>query len=365
MSSFKCDHRVPASAAGQGEAGFTRARVSDGRPAERCVPDRGVVPANGGRFLDPSVRTEMGGAFGHDFSGVRVHSGGEASELAWAWEHGRTASGGTSSSPAGNPCTALRAGIFWRTSLLPSSSTTFRAMQSSHARRDRSADARRPPPNTAIQRSPPRAGPPRTSGRRAVPSVTPGRTSNNHPPLPGIPAASPRTGSAGPVRHPHAPRSACPGRTSRTKLPAWPQKPCIQRCSHGMCRGEITVIVGHIVPVGRFEPRRPATCQLLQFGGAGAGQRPGQPLRQSEHSTPSFKGAVTHSGHDHPRSCSSGGTSAEGSSKCMSHSAMALSGSMKRQVTDSKARLGPRTRVAAAVSSSGARKNTMSWAISA
>ncbi|MGW0950058.1 eCIS core domain-containing protein [Streptomyces sp. NPDC002623] len=41
-----------------------------------------MVPANGGRFLDPSVRTEMEGAFGHDFSGVRVHSGGEASELA-------------------------------------------------------------------------------------------------------------------------------------------------------------------------------------------------------------------------------------------------------------------------------------------
>ncbi|PBC92492.1 hypothetical protein BX281_0153 [Streptomyces sp. Ag82_O1-15] len=46
---------------------------------------------------------------------------------------------------------------------------------------------------------------------------------------------------------------------------------------------------------------------------------------------------MTHSGHDHPRSCSIGGTSAEGSLKYMSHSAMALSGSMKRQVTDLKA----------------------------
>ncbi|MEH6373202.1 DUF4157 domain-containing protein [Streptomyces sp. KLMMK] len=74
-----------------GRAGSTRTRAPAGHPVERHTPDRGVVPANRGvvpancgRSLDPSVRTEMEGAFGHDFSGVRVHSGHEASELARA-----------------------------------------------------------------------------------------------------------------------------------------------------------------------------------------------------------------------------------------------------------------------------------------
>ncbi|MEU5188862.1 DUF4157 domain-containing protein [Streptomyces klenkii] len=71
-------------ATGKAGPGSTRARASAGHPAKRCAPDGGAVPANGGRPLDSSVRTEMEGAFGHDFTGVRVHSGHEASELAQA-----------------------------------------------------------------------------------------------------------------------------------------------------------------------------------------------------------------------------------------------------------------------------------------
>lgn len=87
----------------------------------------------------------------------------------------------------------------------------------------------------------------------------------------------------------------------------------------------------------------------------------------SEHRNAIVQGAVPHCGHAHPRSRSTGGASAEGFWKYMSHSAMALSGSMKRQVTVSKTAPGPRKRAAAAAaaSSAGARKNTLSLAVRA
>ncbi|WAZ26799.1 DUF4157 domain-containing protein [Streptomyces cinnabarinus] len=65
-----------------GRAMATGVTASAGRPAERNVPGGGVVPASGGHRLDSSARTELERAFRHDFSGVRVHSGPEAAELA-------------------------------------------------------------------------------------------------------------------------------------------------------------------------------------------------------------------------------------------------------------------------------------------
>ncbi|MCX5001201.1 DUF4157 domain-containing protein [Streptomyces sp. NBC_00638] len=53
-----------------------------GPRAERSAPVAGVVPTSDGRQLDLPVRREWERAFRHDFSGVRVHSGPEASAMA-------------------------------------------------------------------------------------------------------------------------------------------------------------------------------------------------------------------------------------------------------------------------------------------
>ncbi len=45
-------------------------------------PVKDVVGRGGGRPLDDDVRTDMEGRFGEDFSGVRVHTDGQASESA-------------------------------------------------------------------------------------------------------------------------------------------------------------------------------------------------------------------------------------------------------------------------------------------
>ncbi|MER5384441.1 DUF4157 domain-containing protein [Streptomyces sp. NPDC002688] len=62
--------------------GATAMRAPVGARPEYSAPDVGVVPASGGKRLDPLVRTEWERAFGHDFSGVRLHSGSEASAMA-------------------------------------------------------------------------------------------------------------------------------------------------------------------------------------------------------------------------------------------------------------------------------------------
>ncbi|WP_107481999.1 DUF4157 domain-containing protein [Streptomyces sp. JHA26] len=68
------DHSAagPRAEGGPAPAGWRRARVPDGRPAERSGPVSGVVPANGGHALDPSGRTEREEGFEHDCGGVRV-----------------------------------------------------------------------------------------------------------------------------------------------------------------------------------------------------------------------------------------------------------------------------------------------------
>ncbi|WP_442816413.1 eCIS core domain-containing protein [Streptomyces sp. NBC_01233] len=68
--------------AATGRANATDVAASAGRTAEHHVPVEGVVPAGGGRPLDPSVRTDLERAFRHDFTGVRVHSGHVATEMA-------------------------------------------------------------------------------------------------------------------------------------------------------------------------------------------------------------------------------------------------------------------------------------------
>lgn len=50
------------------------------------------------------------------------------------------------------------------------------------------------------------------------------------------------------------------------------------------------IIIGHVVSVGGPESRRPAICQVLQFGGTSVGQRPGQPLGESEDLDPVVQG---------------------------------------------------------------------------
>ncbi|MFJ9740532.1 DUF4157 domain-containing protein [Streptomyces sp. NPDC101166] len=62
--------------------GVTAMRAPVGPRPEHSAPDVGVVPAGGGKQLDPPVRTDWERAFRHDFSGVRVHSGPEASAMA-------------------------------------------------------------------------------------------------------------------------------------------------------------------------------------------------------------------------------------------------------------------------------------------
>ena len=60
------------------------------RPQLRPSPNQGrdhaggagAVPPGGGRPLEPAVRGGMESSFGWDFSGVRVHSGDEASSMA-------------------------------------------------------------------------------------------------------------------------------------------------------------------------------------------------------------------------------------------------------------------------------------------
>ncbi|WP_281394669.1 DUF4157 domain-containing protein [Streptomyces rectiverticillatus] len=53
-----------------------------GRPTAFRAAVPGAVPSTGGRPLDPAVRGEMEGAFGYEFSRVRLHSGDEASGMA-------------------------------------------------------------------------------------------------------------------------------------------------------------------------------------------------------------------------------------------------------------------------------------------
>nr|BAU09330.1 hypothetical protein [Streptomyces roseoverticillatus] len=66
-----------------GRAGV--ANTATGSPGRHRVTVTGAAPSSGGRPLDPAVRNEMEGAFGHDFTRVRVHSGHEASAMAHHW----------------------------------------------------------------------------------------------------------------------------------------------------------------------------------------------------------------------------------------------------------------------------------------
>jgi hypothetical protein len=64
-----------------GNAGVVQLLSEDQEQVEES-PVKGVVGRGGGRPLDDSVRTDMEGRFGEDFSGVRVHTDGQASESA-------------------------------------------------------------------------------------------------------------------------------------------------------------------------------------------------------------------------------------------------------------------------------------------
>ncbi|MGW1245200.1 eCIS core domain-containing protein [Streptomyces bobili] len=60
-----------------------RARLS-GQTQGRFPPVTGVVPTGHGQLLPTNERSNMEAAFGHDFGGVRVHSGPEAARMAQA-----------------------------------------------------------------------------------------------------------------------------------------------------------------------------------------------------------------------------------------------------------------------------------------
>jgi len=66
-----------------GNAGVVQLLENDQDEAAES-PVKDVVGRGGGRPLEPSVRTDMEGRFGEDFSGVRVHTDGQASESARA-----------------------------------------------------------------------------------------------------------------------------------------------------------------------------------------------------------------------------------------------------------------------------------------
>lgn len=70
----------PAAAAGRPDVLGPRGLLG----LQRSVGNAGVheVVSSGGSPLDPGVRAEMEGRFGHDFSDVRVHTGSDAHESA-------------------------------------------------------------------------------------------------------------------------------------------------------------------------------------------------------------------------------------------------------------------------------------------
>ncbi|MFJ8470192.1 eCIS core domain-containing protein [Streptomyces swartbergensis] len=68
-----------------GAAGWRQpAERSARHPEERPSSAAGVVPESPGRPLPAPIRVEMESAFGHDFRGVRLHSGQEAARMARA-----------------------------------------------------------------------------------------------------------------------------------------------------------------------------------------------------------------------------------------------------------------------------------------
>ena len=66
-----------------GNASVVQLLADDQEQAEES-PVKAVVGLGGGRPLEPNVRSDMEGRFGQDFSGVRVHTDGQASESARA-----------------------------------------------------------------------------------------------------------------------------------------------------------------------------------------------------------------------------------------------------------------------------------------